>query len=177
MTWIPYTQAGIALLLAGAAGFIDLHTGRIPNRLTLAGMGVGLALGAIVGGPRGALLALAAALVTATIPLLLFKFNAMGGGDVKLLAGLGALLGAGVGLEIEILAFFLGVVYGVGIWVKNGQLKAGLGQVLGLVVPPIFLKKSSHRSALAIRSTEIRFGPSIALATLAVVAFRIAGMR
>jgi len=80
-------------LLVLAAG-TDLRTGRIPNKLTGAGLAAAFLLlapsgpAALWGGVAGAALAFAL-----TFPL--FVARAMGGGDVKLLAVAGAFLGTG----------------------------------------------------------------------------------
>lgn len=78
-----------ATLLAALA---DARTGRIPDALTLPA----LAFGLVVGSPGGAA-------VCALPALWLFARGKLGGGDVKLLAALGALLGPGA-LLVEVLA-------------------------------------------------------------------------
>ncbi|MCP4602002.1 MAG: prepilin peptidase [Proteobacteria bacterium] len=175
MYWILYIQSTAAFLLCGVAAWTDFRTGRIPNRLNLVGLGVGLVAALVSGGARGLLIALVGVLVTALVPLLLFRFDAMGGGDVKLFAALGALLGPAAGLEVEMLAFMLGAVQGMIVWLKNGQLRKGLGLVIGLVVPSVFRMRSADAGAIAVKATEIRFGPAIFLATTALVYSRIFG--
>lgn len=90
-----------ALLLASAAAFFDLRTGRIPNAVTLPAIALGLLL------PDGSALG---ALTCAALPLWLFLRRHLGGGDVKLLVALGALLGARAGLAVEALAIGLAAV-------------------------------------------------------------------
>ncbi len=86
------TSVFIALMVAAAG--IDLRTGRIPNKLTGAGLAAAFILlapsgpAALWGGVAGAALAFAL-----TFPL--FAARAMGGGDVKLLTVAGAFLGTG----------------------------------------------------------------------------------
>lgn len=80
------------LLLAGAAAWWDLRARRIPNALTLTGLlaalllRVPLGMGAVGLGLLGAGLAFGLSLV-------FFLAGGMGGGDVKLLAAVGAFLG------------------------------------------------------------------------------------
>ncbi len=175
MSFLLYTQATAALLLCGIAAWTDFRSGRIPNRITVSGLGIGLVVGLLGGGAGGLLVAVIAALVTALVPLLLFRFRAMGGGDVKLFAALGALLGPAAGLEVEMLAFVLGAFQGMALWVKNGQLRQGLGMVVGIVVLSVFRMRRAEAGAVAIKATEIRFGPAIFVATVAVVLSRILG--
>lgn len=168
-------NCSVTLVICVVAAWTDVRTGRIPNKLTVTGLGLGLALSIASGGLRGLLLSVVGALVAALVPLLLFRFKAMGGGDVKLFAALGALLGAGDGLEIQMAAFVLGALQGIAIWIKNGQLSKGLGQVARLVVPPVFFKGHADAGAVATRATEIRFAPAVFAATVLVIADRLIG--
>ncbi len=154
------------------AAWTDYRTGLIPNRLTLSGLLIGLVLCLAKGGGGGLVAGVVGALVVGLVPLLLFRFGAMGGGDVKLFAALGALLGAGSGLEVEMLAFVLGAIQGMAVWVRGGQLRQGLGQVVSLVVPPVFRRRPATAGAVTAAATEIRFGPAIMLATIALLGLR-----
>lgn len=90
----------IALAAAVVGAAVDLRTRRIPNWLTLGTLALGFALQAGFAGASG-LAAAALGSVTAGLPaLVLFRLRAMGGGDVKLLAGCGALVGPAAGLEL-----------------------------------------------------------------------------
>lgn len=81
------------ILLLLVAAVIDARHRRIPNWLTfgllLAGLGRAIAFGS--GGSLGH--ALLGILVGGSIPLVLFAIGALGGGDVKLLAAVGAWIG------------------------------------------------------------------------------------
>jgi prepilin peptidase CpaA len=172
MTWLHYVQTGSALILALTAAWTDHRTGTIPNRLTISALFFGLGLGLASGTAGGFLLAIAGAFATALVPLILFRFGAMGGGDVKLFAALGALLGAGSALEAEIVAFFLGAIQGMIVWYKNGQLKHGLLQAAILAIPTGLKKRALNGGAIQTVSTEIRFGPAIFVATTTTILLR-----
>ena len=174
MTTIAFTWA-IAILLCTAAALTDLRSGSIPNYLTLPGICLGLALGFFNREVNGRILALVGALVTALVPLLLFRFRAMGGGDVKLFAAIGALVGAGTGLEIQMAAFAIGALQGMTMWLLRGQLRQGLAQVARLAIPNIFRRQHLDAGAIAVKRTEIRLGPAIMLATVLVIVCRILG--
>jgi prepilin peptidase CpaA len=104
------TVAFVALV--GYAGWIDLRTRRIPNWLTLGLLVTGLVLklpvglGPLASGAIGAALGLALAVV-------LFGLGAVGGGDGKLLIGVGAFFGherfVGALLLIAVFGGLLGV--------------------------------------------------------------------
>jgi prepilin peptidase CpaA len=165
-----------ACVLALAAAIVDARTGRIPNRLTLAGIAAGVLAGLLSGGPTGVLAPLASALAAGLVPFLLFRAGAMGGGDVKLLAALGALLGAGRSLELEMLAFTLGALEGLWVWLRAGTLAAGLKGSLRVALRPFAGLLS--RGGLATSgepSTIICFGPAVLAATAAIAALALAG--
>ncbi|MEO8594339.1 MAG: A24 family peptidase [Candidatus Solibacter sp.] len=103
----------VPMVIAGAVGVaaivLDMRFRRLPNWLTAAGAAGGLAYAAASGWHA---LALAAAGVAVGCVLLLpfHWFGAMGGGDVKLMAAYGALLGpAGILLAGLFAAIFGGL--------------------------------------------------------------------
>jgi prepilin peptidase CpaA len=85
MSW---TSIVIAFVIAAA--YADVRTRRIPRQLTIAGLLAGLLFHAIAGGFLGSL---AAAGVAFAVAMAMFSIGAIGGGDVKLIAALGAMLG------------------------------------------------------------------------------------
>jgi prepilin peptidase CpaA len=92
---------GLFVLLAAIC---DLRTRTIPRSLTMFGLGFGLLLHSIIGGLGSAFLA---SVIGFAAGLALFHIGAIGGGDVKLVTALGALLGLPqwiLAMEIAILA-------------------------------------------------------------------------
>lgn len=151
----------LALLLSTLAGIIDARKGVIPNWLTLPALGLGLAGGAISSGWRGLLVAFLGALLTGLVPLLAFfltKGRALGGGDVKCLIALGALLGPGLGLTAELWALSLLLLFALFRAVALGELGALLRSTLRLALRR---PRSEAEPALV----TWRFGPALALGT------------
>jgi prepilin peptidase CpaA len=87
----------LAVVLAGtgAAAIVDLRTRRVPDRLTLAFAAAGLALAVTGFGRVGVIAACAGAAIGLFLMLPGYLFGATGGGDVKLLAAAGTVLGPG----------------------------------------------------------------------------------
>lgn len=86
-----------ALLAGGigiAASIDDLRRRQISNWIPLAAFASGVALQSIEWGWRGAGASLLGTLAGAGVFLVFYLLGGMGGGDVKLMAGFGALLGA-----------------------------------------------------------------------------------
>ena len=171
----PWILGCAALVGASIAAYTDWRTGLIANRLTLGALAIGLLLALISNGPMGLGFALAGALVAALVPLGLFRVGAMGGGDVKLFAALGALLGVPAALEVQGLAFGIGAVQGIALWIARGQLRAGLWSTATVLLPGRRSGQVDSRG-MAATPTEIRFAPAIALATWIVVGLRLGGL-
>ncbi len=82
-----------ALLLAVAAAIIDLRQHRIPNWLTYPGIVAGIGLRGAVLGWKGLETALTGCLLAGGIMFVFFAVRAMGAGDVKIMAAIGAFVG------------------------------------------------------------------------------------
>ena len=108
----PESSAAVAL---GCAAVVwDLRTGTIPNWLAGGGVLAGLVCAAGSGGPRGLGIAAAGAVAGFAIFLALHWMGGMGGGDVKLMAGFGALMGPATVIQAAVLASIVGGLCAVG---------------------------------------------------------------
>lgn len=114
----------LSCLLGLALGY-DIARRRIPNWLVLAGLVAGLGLG-FFAAPGGAWLGLGKALLGAltgfAIMLPLYLLRAMGAGDVKLMAALGAFLGPLPVLGAVLLSFAAGGVLSLVAALCSGSL-------------------------------------------------------
>jgi len=88
-----------AILVAAIAAWFDWRSRRVPNALTLPVLIIACAYGG-----AGAILGVA---VCSALPLLLWTRGVLGGGDVKLLAVLGAILGVRLGIGVEVIGLLL----------------------------------------------------------------------
>lgn len=115
----PYIAA---LLLVTAAAYFDISDHRIPNALTYPAWVLGFLFGAVYGGWVG-LADAALGFVAAFVPLLLmFIGGSIGGGDVKLMGGVGALLGFPAGLNALISSILVGGFFAAIILLWQGRL-------------------------------------------------------
>jgi len=87
-------EAWIAGLVGIAATVEDLARRRISNWIPAVAFAGGLCLQSVQGGWRGAGSALLGTVSGAAVFLIFYLLGGMGGGDVKLMAGFGALLGS-----------------------------------------------------------------------------------
>ena len=112
---LPVYLAFFSLLIIGSA--IDAEIEIIPDAITLPGIILGLATSFLTIGIFSSLLggAVGAGIVMAFAGLgkLLFKKEAMGGGDVKLLAMIGCFTGWADALWVLFLASFIGLIFGI----------------------------------------------------------------
>lgn len=104
------------------AGFIDVRTHRIPNWLTYPTIILGLGLAYFNGG--GALLVNhLLGFFAAGLPLLvMFLSGSLGGGDVKLMAGVGAFLGFPLAVNALISAIMVGGLFALLILIWQGRI-------------------------------------------------------
>jgi prepilin peptidase CpaA len=109
----------VLLLGTGAGALVDLRTRRVPNRLTLTLATVGLALAATGLGGVGVIAACAGAATGLLLMLPGYLFGATGGGDVKLLAAAGTLLGPGATVWAFVATLIAGGVLALGVAVRR----------------------------------------------------------
>ena len=160
--------SALVLVITAIAAFTDLRSGTIPNRLTLPTL---LAAPPVLGmlyGPGALGESLLGIAACASVPLLLFGLGAIGGGDVKLFAALGALGGAKLGLEIELLAFLLGTVCALGVLAWRGGLMRTLAGSLRLMLQPLTPRRFRRAPRPEVMAS-IRLGGAIFAASLLVI--------
>jgi len=143
-------QVWIAIVVGMAAVIDDLARRHIANWIPAAALAGGFGWQIGQGGWHGALTALAGTVVGFAVFLVFYLLGGMGGGDVKLMAGFGALLGAGRLLEAAL-------------WT------AGIGGIMALVaVGWKALRRSSKAPGTLSaeereREASIPYAPAIAL--------------
>lgn len=175
----------VACCLFVALGAVcDLRTERIPNVLSLGGLALGLCLQTAVHvalvDPTDVWASSLAGLTNGVlgvglcglVPYLLFRVDAMGGGDVKLLGAVGAFVGPVLGLEIELSAFVAMALFAPLRLAYDGKLLSVLGNSMSLLANP-FLPKRHQRAVPAELMTAFKFGPAVLFANASVILMHV----
>lgn len=176
--WELLVIHGCAVVLAAVAAGWDYKTGHIPNWLTLPPLIIAPATYFALGGVPAFLDSFLGILVCGLVPLGLFYMKTPGGGgppmhggDVKLFAALGAILGWYMGVEAQFYSVFAAAIFVMGQMAWKGKLLQVLGNSAALVVNPILPKKRRREISPDLLHT-IRLGPAIFVGTAVAVALR-----
>jgi prepilin peptidase CpaA len=121
-----------ALAAAGVGAVLDLRSHRIPNWLTGGALLAGLLANALLRGFDGAVVALAGAALGLVLLLPFYALRAMGAGDVKLLAGVGALIGPHSLVSVAVYGGVVGGLLSVVVLLLRGRLFFGVQQAVVL---------------------------------------------
>jgi prepilin peptidase CpaA len=153
------------VLTTGAvvATVIDIRTRRIPNELTAAMTGIGIAM-AMTGISS---ISPAAAIGGFVLGLLLmlpgYMLGATGAGDVKLMAAIGAILGPGLVVTAFLCTAIVGGILALGVAAHRGRVAATLAGTGRMIAAP-----AGARQEIQAASVKQRFayGPAIAVGSV-----------
>jgi prepilin peptidase CpaA len=139
-----------AAVVVTIAVYTDLRFRKIPDSLTVPAAALGLILNALGGGWHGLLFSSIGLVVGIAIFIIPFALRGMGGGDVKLMGALGALLGGFAIVSIALYTMLLGGVLAVIMALYNHQLGSSLSRVtivLRKLVPFIDRSRNLDKSS------------------------------
>ena len=134
-----------AIAVAVAACAFDVSRQRIPNALTFGAAAAALITAAVIGGVSGFGVSAAGWLTGLVLFLPVYAVGGMGGGDVKLLAALGAWLGPATIFHAALYTAIAGAVLAIIIMVAKQCVRQTLSninmmllhwRVAGLTAPP-----------------------------------------
>ena len=163
----PTTLAlGAAIALAAAAAVTDARSGTIPNWLSLPPLLAAPAVYALITSLEQGLLSAVSAVVSGVGPYLLFRRKAIGGGDVKLFAALGAVTGFDplLGLRIQVVAFAVALFGALCLQAWRGRLLATLASAVAIPLNKVLPARYQLRVREDLR-TPVRMGGAILAAT------------
>ena len=141
----------LAMLLVAA--IYDVRFRRIPNWITVTGAAMGLVLNAFLFGPPGSWFSLAGVWFSLRglglgfgVYFLLYVIRAMGAGDVKLMAAVGAMVGWQDWLGIFVVTAVLGGAMALILMASHGRIRKTLWNVVFILSEmksgrPAYIKK------------------------------------
>jgi prepilin peptidase CpaA len=177
----PAVKAVLLVLVLVAAAY-DVRYRRIPNWLTVSGVLVGLALNTFLyqgwAGLRFALIGLAAGF---GVYLPLYAIRAMGAGDVKLMAAVGAMAGWQDWFGILLITAIAGGVMALILVASRGRVKKTLWNV-GFILSEMTSGRPAYlaKEELDVRSPKalgLPHGAAIAVGTMFFLALSAYGAR
>lgn len=130
------TLVNIALLipLAIVIGYYDVRYRRIPNPFVLATLVSGVTMNTIFGGLHGLYESLGGCALAFVLMFMLHVFGAMGAGDVKLFAAIGAVTGAHLVLPTFVVVILTGGLLAIVSIIRAGVVMTTMHRVLQIFV-------------------------------------------
>lgn len=160
----------VTVCVALAAAFYDMRERRIPNVLTAAAVTLGLLFHSMNAGLAGLFSSALGMGVGGGLFLIFYMMGAMGAGDVKLAAGIGALLGIGSIFTALVLTGIIGGVMAIGsivVWHARryvaGKAVPGAGTTAGAAGDSVMGQGLSQGGPL---KETIPYGVAIAAGTI-----------
>jgi prepilin peptidase CpaA len=148
MIWL----VGLSMAVGGLATVEDLRSRTISNWLCLFGLIAGLAVHAALQGWSGLGGSLLGALIGFAVFLIFFLLGGMGGGDIKLMAAFGAILGKRQIVHAAVFAAMVGGVMAL-IYVAYKKLRQ-------------LAQRDADGSTQSVRKESIPYAPAISLGVL-----------
>jgi prepilin peptidase CpaA len=162
------TIAGGVLLipLAVIITYYDVRYRRIPNAFVLATLISGLIVNTIFHGFDGAWASLGGCALAFTLMFALHLFGAMGAGDVKLFAAIGAVLGVKLVLPTFLVILLVGAVLAVITMLRAGAVLTTMHRVLQILIGFLPGWEMPRFAVPADRRHTIPYGVAITLGSL-----------
>ena len=180
---------GLLCALLLAAAWADVRSRRIPNRLVLAGALLGLLLNGVMPQGYGFVSALPGALgfwkalaglgLGFALLLPMYMVRAMGAGDVKLMAMVGAFLGPNAIIGTVLVTFIVGGVLTMAVVLRSGTfglLMTNLRiMLLGSLIKTTVLHEVPTVDAAPVSAGKMPYGVAIAVGTFIYIALEHGG--
>ncbi len=144
----------------------DVRYRRIPNPFVLATLAAGVAMNAILGGTQGVYSSLVGCGVAFTLMFLMHIFGAMGAGDVKLFAAIGAVIGVQLVVPTFLVVVITGGVLAVVSILRAGTLVSTMHRVLQIFVGMLPGWQMPRFTVPADRNYTIPYGVAITLGSI-----------
>ncbi|HYD50327.1 MAG TPA: A24 family peptidase [Terriglobales bacterium] len=168
----PTTIAALTLIFVVACCVTDIRTRHIPNALSGSFLLVGLVLNAALFGFSGLLQSFVGAALCLALLIVPFAFGGIGGGDVKMMAAVGALIGPRLAVAALAFGFVIGGLIMVLHLIRIGRLREKLSSTWTMVQRTVVESSVEPLKMSAATSTSVALPYSIplGLGTLIVIA-------
>ena len=167
------TQELCVAALVCAAAATDVRSRRIPNWLTLLGVCAGLLVHTVAKGVGGLKFSGEGLLLAFGAYFVLYCLRAMGAGDVKLMAAVGALVGPAHWISVFIATALTGGLLAVGLIVRKRRVRLTLWNTAFIVNELLHLRPPyKRRSNLDVKdpsALNMPHGVAVAAGTLAAL--------
>ncbi|MEP6921525.1 MAG: A24 family peptidase [bacterium] len=162
------TVVTIALLLPLAVliTYYDVRYRRIPNAFVLATLVSGVTINAVFGGFEGLVTSLGGCALAFGLMFMLHIFGAMGAGDVKLFAAIGAVTGIHLVLPTFIIVVLTGGLLAMVSIIRAGVLMSTMHRVLQILVGMLPGWDMPRFAVPADRTHTVPYGVAITLGSI-----------
>jgi len=159
-------SAAFLVPLAFIISYYDICYRRIPNPFVLATLVVGFFVNVAFAGTSGALASLGGCALGFFLMFVLHIFGAMGAGDVKLFAAIGAMAGANLVVPMFIVVTITGGLLGVISMLRAGQVKSTMTRVFYIVLGLLPGQRVPRFAIPTDRKLTIPYGVAITFGSL-----------
>jgi prepilin peptidase CpaA len=161
---------GLLVPLAIIIGYYDVRYRRIPNAFVLAALAAGLAMNGIFGGLPGVAASLGGCGLAFVLMFILHIFGAMGAGDVKLFAAIGAVTGAQLVVPTFLVVVLTGGLLAIVSVIRAGTVISTLHRVLQIFVGMLPGWQMPKFAVPADRTHTIPYGVAITMGSIISIA-------
>lgn len=171
---VDVTLVAVCLVVLGVAAYYDFRSHRIPNRVVLAGLLSAVALNTLLAAGIGGWSSLAGLGLGLALMLPFYLLRALGAGDVKLIAVVGAFLGPLALLGALLAIGLTGGLLAVAVAWRLGVLRRVLENVRLLFIGVLFKAATGTLPTLdplPAPTARMPYGVAIALGTVAYLAW------
>src|SRR5262245_7715512 len=168
---VPYPVFAIVVLFVGLSIWWDVRSRRIPNGLSVVGMMAGVALNTTYHGIPGLVTSLVGLVAMLAALLLPFALGGIGGGDVKMMGAVGAILGTRLALAGLLVGLILGGLIMVAHLARVGRLREKLAATGRMAWVAVFTRSADplRVSDAAPGAITLPYSVPLGLGTLAVL--------
>jgi prepilin peptidase CpaA len=159
------TVPAVLTVLLAAAVYTDLRHGKIYNKLTLTCIALGIILSLLSAGLRGLGESLAGIGLIMLLYLLFAPLTGIGGGDVKLIMAVGALMGIRFTVWSLLFSAAIGGLLAVIVMIRHRVLADTLKGMSTSLILRVFYQAPVGITGGS-RGLKFRYSPAIALGTL-----------